>query len=125
MARDAGAKKVYFASAAPEIRFPNVYGIDMPSANELIGHGRESIEICDMIKADGLIYQDLEDLVAAVGQENPSIQRFETSVFNGEYVTGDISQDYLDQLDAARNDTAKAQRDGSEDANLELHNDND
>lgn len=125
MAREAGAKKVYFASAAPEIRFPNVYGIDMPSANELIGHGRESMEICDMIKADGLIYQELEDLVAAVGQQNPSIQRFETSVFNGEYVTGDISQEYLDQLDAARNDTAKAANASSEDANLELHNDND
>lgn len=125
MAREAGAKKVYFASAAPEIRFPNVYGIDMPSANELIGHGRESGEICDMIKADGLIYQDLEDLVAAVGQENTAIQHFETSVFNGEYITGDISQDYLDQLDAARNDNAKTERAGSEDANLELHNDND
>lgn len=125
MAREAGAKKVYFASAAPEIRFPNVYGIDMPSANELIGHGRESLEICDMIKADGLIYQDLSDLVSAVGQGNEDIQHFETSVFNGEYITGDISQDYLDQLDAARNDTAKAQRGSGEDANLELHNDND
>ncbi|KXS35929.1 MULTISPECIES: amidophosphoribosyltransferase [Idiomarina] len=125
MAREAGAKRVYFASAAPEIRFPNVYGIDMPSANELIGHGRESSEICDMIGADGLIYQDLDDLVGAVGEENPNVQRFETSVFSGEYITGDINQDYLDELDAARNDMAKAQRDGGEDANLELHNDND
>ncbi|EAQ31041.1 amidophosphoribosyltransferase [Idiomarina baltica] len=125
MAREAGAKRVYFASAAPEIRFPNVYGIDMPSANELIGHGRESNEICDMIGADGLIYQDLDDLVGAVGEENPNVQRFETSVFSGEYITGDINQDYLDELDAARNDMAKAQRDGGEDANLELHNDND
>ncbi|PYE35275.1 amidophosphoribosyltransferase [Idiomarina fontislapidosi] len=125
MAREAGAKRVYFASAAPEIRFPNVYGIDMPSANELIGHGRESNEICEMIGADGLIYQELDDLVAAVGEENPNVQRFETSVFSGEYITGDINQDYLDELDAARNDMAKAQRDGGEDANLELHNDND
>ena len=125
MAREAGAKKVYFASAAPEIRFPNVYGIDMPSANELIGHGREAIEIRDMIKADGLIYQDLDDLVAAVGEENTSIKRFETSVFSGEYVTGDVNQEYLDKLHAARNDTARAEREGSEDANLELHNDND
>ena len=125
MAREAGAKRVYFASAAPEIHFPNVYGIDMPSANELIGHGRESNEICDMIGADGLIYQDLDDLVGAVGEENPNVQRFETSVFSGEYITGDINQDYLDELDAARNDMAKAQRDGGEDANLELHNDND
>ena len=125
MAREAGAKRVYFASAAPEIRFPNVYGIDMPSANELIGHGRESNEICEMIGADGLIYQDLDDLVAAVGEENTNVQRFETSVFSGEYITGDINQDYLDELDAARNDMAKAQRDGGGDANLELHNDND
>lgn len=125
MAREAGAKKVYFASAAPEIRFPNVYGIDMPSANELIGHGRECSEINALIKADGLIYQDLEDLIAAVQQENPSITQFETSVFNGEYITGDINQSYLDRLDAARNDVARHGGEGEEDANLELHNEND
>ncbi|RUO47715.1 amidophosphoribosyltransferase [Pseudidiomarina aquimaris] len=125
MAREAGAKKVYFASAAPEIRFPNVYGIDMPSANELIGHGREADEINALIKADGLIYQDLEDLIAAVKEENPSIQQFETSVFSGEYITGDINQTYLDRLDAARNDVARHGGDGEEDANLELHNEND
>ncbi|OZB06392.1 MAG: amidophosphoribosyltransferase [Idiomarina sp. 34-48-12] len=122
MAREAGAKKVYFASAAPEIRFPNVYGIDMPSANELIGHGREASEINDLIKADGLIYQELDDLIAAVQQENKDIARFETSVFNGEYITGDINQSYLDRLDAARNDVARHGNDQSEDANLELHN---
>ncbi|PHR66439.1 amidophosphoribosyltransferase [Pseudidiomarina marina] len=122
MAREAGAKKVYFASAAPEIRFPNVYGIDMPSANELIGHGREASEINDLIKADGLIYQELDDLIAAVQQENKDITRFETSVFNGEYITGDINQSYLDRLDAARNDVARHGNDQSEDANLELHN---
>ncbi|RZQ56413.1 amidophosphoribosyltransferase [Pseudidiomarina tainanensis] len=122
MAREAGAKKVYFASAAPEIRFPNVYGIDMPSANELIGHGREASEINDLIKADGLIYQELDDLIAAVQQENKEITRFETSVFNGEYITGDINQSYLDRLDAARNDVARHGSDQSEDANLELHN---
>lgn len=122
MAREAGAKKVYFASAAPEIRFPNVYGIDMPSANELIGHGREASEINDLIKADGLIYQELDDLIAAVQQENKDITRFETSVFNGEYITGDINQSYLDRLDAARNDVARHGSDQSEDANLELHN---
>lgn len=125
MAREAGAKKVYFASAAPEIRFPNVYGIDMPSANELIGHGRETDEINALIKADGLIYQDLEDLIAAVKEENPSIQQFETSVFSGEYITGDINQSYLDRLDAARNDVARHGGDGEEDANLELHNESD
>lgn len=125
MAREAGAKKVYFASAAPEIRFPNVYGIDMPSANELIGHGRETDEINALIKADGLIYQDLEDLIAAVKEENPSIQQFETSVFSGEYITGDINQSYLDRLDAARNDVARHGDAGEEDANLELHNESD
>lgn len=125
MAREAGAKKVYFASAAPEIRFPNVYGIDMPSANELIGHGREADEINALIKADGLIYQDLDDLIAAVKEENPSIQQFETSVFSGEYITGDINQSYLDRLDAARNDVARHGGDGEEDANLELHNESD
>src|SRR5690606_8790576 len=122
MAREAGAQKVYFASAAPEIRFPNVYGIDMPSANELIGHGREASENNDLIKADGLIYQELDDLIAAVQQENKDITRFETSVFNGEYITGDINQSYLDRLDAARNDVARHGNDQSEDANLELHN---
>ncbi|QTF91355.1 amidophosphoribosyltransferase [Halomonas sp. BM-2019] len=124
MAREAGAKKVYFASAAPEIRFPNVYGIDMPSANELIGYGREVAEISALIKADGLIYQDLADLIAAVKEENPTLSTFETSVFNGEYVTGDINQDYLDRLDAARNDTAR-QGDDQDETNPELHNEGD
>lgn len=124
MAREAGAKKVYFASAAPEIRFPNVYGIDMPSANELIGYGREVDEISALIKADGLIYQDLSDLIAAVRDENTSLVKFETSVFNGEYVTGDINQDYLDRLDAARNDNARHGGDQDE-TNHELHNEGD
>ena len=122
MAREAGAAKVYFASAAPEIRFPNVYGIDMPSANELISHGREVDEICELIKADGLIFQDLKDLVAAVRKENPLISRFETSVFDGHYITGDVSQDYLEYLNAQRNDSSKAQRNVPEVANLEIHN---
>ncbi len=87
MAREAGAKKVYLASAAPEIRFPNVYGIDMPTANELIAHGREVDEIRQIIGADGLIFQDLNDLIDAVRAENPDIQQFECSVFNGIYVT--------------------------------------
>lgn len=121
MAREAGAQKVYFASAAPEIRFPNVYGIDMPSANELIGYGREVDEVCQLIKADGLIYQGLDDLISSVSQNNPQLKHFETSVFNGHYVTGDVSQDYLDRLDAARNDTARGQE-SREETNLELHN---
>nr|BFF12593.1 hypothetical protein GCM10025699_38960 [Microbacterium flavescens] len=85
MAREAGAKKVYLASAAPEIRFPNVYGIDMPTANELIAHGREVDEIRQIVVADGLIFQDLNDLIDAVRAENPDIQQFECSVFNGVY----------------------------------------
>lgn len=123
MARDAGANKVYFASAAPEIRFPNVYGIDMPTANELIAHGREVEEICQSIGADGLIYQDLDDLVKAVAVQNPDIKQFETSVFNGEYVTGDVDQNYLDYLNSLRSDDAKAIREQKEEiANLEMHN---
>ncbi|MDP2575561.1 amidophosphoribosyltransferase [Vibrio penaeicida] len=123
MARDSGAKNVYMVSAAPEVRFPNVYGIDMPSANELIAHGRDNEEICQMIGADALIFQTLEDLVSAVGLGNQDIARFESSVFNGEYVTSDVDQKYLDFLDSLRNDDAKVQREIQQDlANLELHN---
>lgn len=123
MARESGAKKVYFASAAPEIRFPNVYGIDMPSANELIAYGREIPQICERIKADGLIFQDIDDLVEAVREENPEITRFETSVFDGNYVTGDIDQNYLERIDKVRGESAK----GSpivqtELSNLDMHN---
>ncbi|WP_394241696.1 amidophosphoribosyltransferase [Vibrio astriarenae] len=123
MARDSGANKVFMVSAAPEIRFPNVYGIDMPSANELIAHGRDNQAICEKIGADELIFQTLEDLVDAVGLGNPDVAQFETSVFNGEYVTGDIDQAYLDFLDELRNDDSKIQREIQQDlANLELHN---
>lgn len=123
MAREAGAKKVYFASAAPEIRFPNVYGIDMPVASELIAYGREVDEISQLIRADGLIYQDLADLEAAVRECNPEIKQFETSVFNGKYITGDINETYLSYLNNLRNDDAKADREWSEaTADLELYN---
>ncbi|MCG3727993.1 amidophosphoribosyltransferase [Vibrio cincinnatiensis] len=123
MARDSGAKKVYLVSAAPEIRFPNVYGIDMPSANELIAHGRDNEAICKQIGADALIFQTLEDLVQAVGLGNPDITQFEASVFNGEYVTGDIDQAYLEYLESMRCDDAKIQAEIQQDlANLELHN---
>ena len=123
MARDSGAKNVYMVSAAPEVRFPNVYGIDMPSANELIAHGRETDEICKMIGADALMFQDLSDLVSAVGIGNPSVTQFETSVFSGHYVTGDIDQAYLDLIDSIRNDDAKLDRDMQVNlANLEMHN---
>ncbi|WP_371193415.1 amidophosphoribosyltransferase [Glaciecola sp. SC05] len=123
MARESGANKVYFASAAPEIRFPNVYGIDMPSANELIAYGREIEQICECIKADGLIFQDIQDLVDAVAEENPQITRFETSVFDGNYVTGDVDQNYLEQIDKARGELSKGLlMFQAELSNLEMYN---
>ncbi|MBE8168336.1 MAG: amidophosphoribosyltransferase [Shewanella sp.] len=122
MAREAGAKKVYFASAAPEVRFPNVYGIDMPTSEELIAYGRDVDEIAKMIGADGMIFQDLEDLISAVRMENPEIEQFDTSVFDGKYVTNDVDQVYLDHLTQLRNDDAKASRDQDLGTNLELHN---
>lgn len=126
MARESGAKKVYFASAAPEIRFPNVYGIDMPSANELIAYGREIEQIADLIQADGLIFQDIKDLVEAVREENTDIQRFETSVFDGNYITADIDQGYLERIDLARGESNQAPVLQAELSNLEMHNmDND
>ncbi len=122
MARAAGAKKVYFASAAPPVRYPNVYGIDMPTASELIAHGHEEDEIGRIIGADRLIYQDIDDLREAVHVGNPKIQRFEDSVFTGEYVTADISDDYLSQLQLFRSDAAKEPRRDDSHAVLELHN---
>ena len=110
MARDAGAKKVYFASAAPPVRYPNVYGIDMPAAQELIAHGRTEQEVCKAIGADKLIYQDLDDLIDAVGKGNPNIKHFDTSCFSRQYVTGDIDDDYLVRVEALRNDSAQEQR---------------
>ncbi|OAI11741.1 amidophosphoribosyltransferase [Methylomonas lenta] len=110
MARDAGAKKVYFASAAPPVRYPNVYGIDMPAAHELIAHGRTELEVCKAIGADKLIYQDLDDLIDAVGKGNPNIKQFDTSCFSHEYITGDIDDEYLARIEALRNDGAQEQR---------------
>ena len=107
MARDTGAKKVYFASAAPAVRYPNVYGIDMPAARELIAHGRSDEEVAKSIGADWLVYQDLKDLIAAVGKGNPRIERFDTSCFTGEYVTGDVTPEYLQALESQRNDENK------------------
>ena len=104
MARDAGARKVYFASAAPPVRFPNVYGIDMPTSRELIANGRSDDEIAREIGADKLIYQDLDALVDDVSSVNPEISQFETSCFNGVYVTGDITAEYLAGVEAQRND---------------------
>lgn len=115
MARDAGANKVYFASAAPEVRYPNVYGIDMPAADELIAHGRDVDEICKMIGADKLIFQDLDVLVHAAQEGNADIKRFEDSVFTGDYITGDIDDVYLKQVETKRNDHAKQQWRGDAD----------
>ncbi len=122
MARDAGAKKVYFASAAPPVRYQNVYGIDMPSAAELIAHGRDADEVGRLIGADRLIYQDLDDLIASVKAGNPEITRFDCSVFDGDYVTRGVSQEYLHQLELFRSDAAKAARRAEEDEVLELYN---
>ena len=121
MARDAGANKVYFASAAPPVRYPNVYGIDMPAAHELIAHDRTEAEIEKALGCDWLIYQDLDDLIAAVRRGNPDIEHFDTSCFNGEYVTGDVDEIYLKRLSHKRNDGAKAQRAAS-DTMIGLHN---
>ena len=108
MARDAGAKKVFFASAAPAVKYPNVYGIDMPSASELIAHGRTVEQVADAIGADWLVYQDIEDLIAASAEGNSDIPRFDCAVFDGDYVTGDVDDEYLRKLEAARNDLAKS-----------------
>ena len=107
MAREAGANKVYFASAAPPIRYPNVYGIDMPAASELIAAGKTNSEVEELIGADWLIYQDLDDLIAAAAEGNPIISRYECSVFDGEYITGDVDEMYLKRLENIRNDAAK------------------
>ena len=110
LAREAGAEKVYFASAAPPVRFPNVYGIDMPAASELIANGREIEEIQELIGADRLIYQDLHGLIRSVRHEKTAITEFDTSCFSGEYVTGDVTPEYLAALEARRYDAAKQAR---------------
>jgi amidophosphoribosyltransferase len=102
MARESGAKKVIFASAAPPVLYPNVYGIDMPTRDELIAHGRTVEEVCKEITADALVYQDLEDLKRAISDVNPALTEFEASCFDGKYITGDVSADYLDKLEYAR-----------------------
>ncbi len=110
VARDAGARRVYFASAAPPVRHPNVYGIDMPAASELVAAGRTDEDVARIIGADWLIYQDLEDLVRAVRHHDARVTEFDTSCFSGEYVTGDITPEYLARLQAERSDQAKAER---------------
>ena len=110
MARESGANKVYFASAAPPVRYPNVYGIDMPAASELVANGRTIEEIQTIIGADWLIYQNLEDLEQAVYHEEADIDFFDASCFSGKYVAGDVSPTYLNQLEVMRSDAAKAER---------------
>ncbi|MDR2207375.1 MAG: amidophosphoribosyltransferase [Azoarcus sp.] len=100
MAREAGAARVYMASAAPPVRYPNVYGIDMPTRSELIANGRDEAEICREIGADGLLYQSLDDLKASVRGINPAVQFFETSCFDGCYITGDITAEYLSGVES-------------------------
>ncbi len=103
MARDSGAKRVIFASAAPPVKFPNVYGIDMPTRDELIAHGRSDEEVCREITADALVYQDIDALKRSISDVNPLLRNFEASCFDGVYVTGDISRDYLDRIEMKRN----------------------
>ena len=110
LARESGAKKVYFASAAPPVRFPNVYGIDMPATDELVAAGRSADEVAKVIGADWLIYQDLEDLVAACQHDDSQVTEFDTSCFSGEYVTGDVTPEYLQRLQLERSDAAKMQQ---------------
>ncbi len=110
MARDCGARKVYFASAAPPVRFPNVYGIDMPSRAELIATGRTTAEIAEVIGADAVFYQDLADLIEDVRSCNPAIKSFDASCFDGTYITGGVSDDYLAGIEADRNDGELAGR---------------
>ncbi len=122
MARDAGARKVYFASAAPPVRYPNVYGIDMAAADELVAHGKTDEEVARAIGTDRLIYQDLDDLMATVSKGNRVLERFDASVFTGEYVTGDVSHSYLQQLGENRSDAAKSRRRKQDSDVIELHN---
>ena len=102
MARDSGAKRVIFASAAPPVMFPNVYGIDMPTSAELIAYGRSTEEVCREITADALVYQDIDALKRSISDINPVLKTVEASCFDGIYVTGDISRDYLDRIELAR-----------------------
>jgi amidophosphoribosyltransferase len=116
MARDSGARKVFFASAAPPVRYPNVYGIDMPTRAELIAAERSEDEVAREIGADALVYQDLEELKDTVRQVNPRLTSFETSCFDGVYITGDVTSDYLRDIEIQRD----AQRDSADDENAQL-----
>jgi amidophosphoribosyltransferase len=109
MAREAGARKVYLASAAPPVRYPNIYGIDMPAASELVAHGRSEEQVQELLGCDWLVYQDLSDLEWAVAEGNDALTGFDSSCFTGEYVTG-VEDGYLEQLQAARSDESRRNR---------------
>jgi amidophosphoribosyltransferase len=109
MARDAGARKVYFASASPPVRFPNIYGIDMPATAELIASGRKEREVQELLGADWLIYQELPDLIESCRKGNSRIEEFDTSCFSGEYVTG-VDRNYLQALETQRSDDVRARQ---------------
>ncbi len=121
MARECGAKKVYFCSAAPAVRYPNVYGIDMPSVHELIAHNRTTEEVAKLIGCDWLIYQDLEDLKEAVRFEGSNLKEFDCAVFDGHYVTGDVNAAYLHHIEEERNDHTMAKKNIDTEI-IELHN---
>jgi amidophosphoribosyltransferase len=110
MTRKVGAKRVFFASAAPPVRYPNVYGIDIPAASELMASRKNEAEMAKIIGADWLVYQTLEDLIEAVTYEETGIEAFETSCFSGEYVTNDITENYLNIVELKRNDAAKTEQ---------------
>jgi amidophosphoribosyltransferase len=123
MAREVGANNVFFAAASPPVRYPNVYGIDMPSVHELLAHNRTDEEIAREIGADWLVYQDLSDLIKCAQRGNSKIAQFDTSCFSGEYVTGDVDRAYLNRIEQHRSDYAKTQRAASKEGEiLELHN---
>ena len=108
MAKASGTAKVFFASAAPEVRYPNVYGIDMPTREELIANGRTAAEIAAEISADGCVFQDLDELKAVIREMNPKIEAFDDSCFSGLYLTGDIDENYLQRLSASKSSGAAA-----------------
>jgi len=120
MARDAGARKVYMASAAPPVRFPNVYGIDMPTKDELIAHNRTMEEIREFIGADALIYQDVAAMKRVVAQLNPKLNGFEASCFDGHYITGDVSAADFDAIATQRTSQGSEEEDGPDRSRLAL-----
>jgi amidophosphoribosyltransferase len=113
MAREAGARKVYLASAAPPVRFPNVYGIDMPTPDELVAHDRTVEQVRESIGCDALIYQDVDAMKQAIGSLNPSLAGFDASCFDGVYVTGDITLETIARMNAGRGSAEEGEEDSS------------